>query len=223
LNTLPLLSDHRNATPSNIRWTVVVVSVIIATSATPTITGILMEIKSTPFNTISLMRLLKDEDIQAHLERLIDAKVHLILDERDKSKLPQGSPAARAQAIQERNTSIAEFVRQGKSRQEVAAMFSLSLDRVNQIMRNFTTVTTNFPKPKPKETPEQKAARRKLLAEWGGDEEWDDIEDLIENKMSVQIFTDIWNGESPADVAKRYNVTVKQAENCYFHEEKKRK
>jgi len=183
-----------------------------------------MEIKSTPFNTISLMRLLKDEDIQAHLERLIDAKVHLILDERDKSKAITGTAIERSRQVEERNIALVSAVHNGMARAEAARQFGLSLPRVHQIMAMHPkTTTVTIPKIKPKETPEQKAARRKLLAEWGGDEEWDDIEDLIENKMSVQIFTDIWNGESPADVAKRYNVTVKQAENCYFHEEKKRK
>lgn len=171
-----------------------------------------------PFHAIGLMLMIdQNEDVQTAIRDIVRAEVNLILDARDKAKLPQGSPAARAQAIQERNSSIAEFVKQGKSRQEVAVMFSLSLDRVNQIMRNFPATMTDFPKPKPKLTPEQKAQNKQHYADWGIED--DDIDELIENKLSGQIYLDIWNGNTPEATAKRYNVTVAQAKNCYHHED----
>jgi hypothetical protein len=173
-----------------------------------------------PFNPISLMFMLKDELIQEAIRTIARAEIHLILDELERSKVITGTAVERSKKIEERNLALVSAVNKGMARVEAARQFSLSLPRVHQIMAMHPSSATSkitIPQTQPNLTPEQKAQNKKHYADWGIED--DDIDELIEKKLSGQIYLDIWNGNTPEATAKRYNITVAQAKNCYHHED----
>ena len=174
-----------------------------------------------PFHAIGLMMMIEDnEDVQNAIREIVRAEVHLILDELERSKVITGTAVERSKKIEERNVALVTAVNNGMARVEAARQFNLSLPRVHQIMAMHPSSATSkitIPATKPKLTPEQKAQNKKHYADWGIED--DDIDELIENKLSGQIYLDIYNGNTPEATAKRYNITVAQAKNCYHHED----
>lgn len=133
-------------------------------------------------------------------------------------KTPTGANAAR-------DADIIQRVNAGEPRRTLAAEYSVSIDRINQIMRGNALRGNTITQPKPRTSQAKPLTDRdkEILRDWGAyavDEETTLREQ--NPQLAADVYQDIYENADLHATAKRFNITAIMAEKLYFAEEARR-